>query len=199
MPNIAYFQEKLFAMRFKYFKTAILMSMGVCNIYAQGDAVELPEAKTFLTISDNKEWMNEFERLTDKSVQVSYIKSKILADSQYTAENFVNKEDYWKNLVLTGDQAEEDGGNAKEAKANCDCKIKFKLVLETSEYDLDAAKFRFVNEILDSIEAYQIDAIRVNNKFVKDNNVAKAGECGSVLLYSEDRGLKRLMRRLLKE
>lgn len=184
-------------MKINYFKTILFLVLSVSGCFAQGTSDNDQESGKFLTVSENREWLTQFETTSDKVAQVQTIRDKIISDAAYKRGTSFKKEDYWENLVLAENEDEGFTSESKEPAVNCDCKIKFMLVLGSDEYELDAAKFNFVNNILSEIQASRIDAILVKKKFVQDD-VVTSGECGTVYLYSEDRSLKRLVRKLLK-
>lgn len=165
---------------------AILLTFGK-TIYSQET-----ETDSLLTEEQNAEWIAEFEKLTSESNQIAEIKKKIVNDSIFYISN-INIHNWGFKKV----ERKSLGSGKKIYESNCECKIIFKLVVNSAEYLLDYSEFKHTNKIINLIKETNIDKITI---WQKDKALALFGQrakCGAVVLYSDNRILKRKIKNVL--
>ncbi|GLB49533.1 hypothetical protein [Neptunitalea lumnitzerae] len=173
----------------------ILLILCIFCQFSFGQSANFRIADTFdiLTKSENKKWLLNFSNVNEKSERISLIKQKIRSDADYRIK-VETPEDYWEEEVLAEDFVR--ASKEKECQA-CDCKISFKLIIKSEEYDLNAAKYSYVYDVLDQMESDDIEKILVDYDINKKDMYTE-GECGIVYLYTENKKLKRIIRKALK-
>lgn len=160
-------------------------------ILCLGSTVLLQAQEQFgIKDEDNKIWLTDLENASDKSAKILMIKNKIELDSQYVLDQ-AEKTNFWKEQVindtLTTSQANLD--KYQLAGDDCNCKMKFMLVVKDDQFNLDATKYNFVKPVLNEVQPNTIDTILIKNNF-KTNDIYENKECGIIYLYTNSIQLK---------
>jgi hypothetical protein len=169
-------------------KACILRILLLVTVYgfSQGDSIN-----TGLTEKQNEEWINGFQKLTTKSAQLEFIKEKITRDSVCHLSN-VNTH-HWKFAKV---ERKSFGSGRTVRESNCDCKIQFLLSLKSvkNSIPLDYSEFEHTGIILSLINDSNISKISLFKEEMALALFGSRGKCGGIILYSENRKLRKLIR-----
>ncbi len=153
------------------------------NVFAQEVKTDYTSNKRY-----SDEWISTFEKFTDKGIVISKIKNKIIADTIYKAEQY-------NELLLP---KKKRVNNINSQKVNCECKILFILQIKKKMYLLDPNEIDMTPEILNLINEQNIDKITILKGAAALALFGQGAKCGVVLLQSEDRKLKRGVKKLVR-
>lgn len=147
----------------------------------------------YLSKSENQRWLQTLKNASSKSAKLELIKDKVSNDARFHVAR--SESNFWENEINADDNANSDSITNFE---NCDCKVSIEIYFEYGEFKLDAAKFPFVTEFMDRIDESNIKQIYIDDNF-DTQDINTEGQCGKVLLYSENNRLKREITRIMQE
>jgi len=139
---------------------------------------------SLLTKSQNDRWISEFKKIPSIELQFEAIKNKIQSDAHYTIEKS-------NNTVEINIRASQGTG--------CfECKILFLLSFQKDSFSLEPNEYPETNEILNLISGKDIDEIFVYDKKSTYQIFGSKAvyNCGSMILLSKNRKIKRKIKRI---
>lgn len=141
-----------------------------------------------LTLYDNIEWLNNFEKLELKVNRVTIFKQKINADTLFTAKTeysriqFKNK----SNPILP------------KEKIECDCKIQFLINLnEPNYYILDPIAYPKTTMVLKLINLNNIEDFYIIKQAEAAALFGEQAKCGVLILKTKNKQLIKKVKQIL--
>jgi len=137
--------------------------------------------------SENKAWAYKFSKTEDMAEKIELIQNKILADTEYFQENpeIANLDDrrvFGKIPCVT------------------DCSIRFGIVYAKSKgLKLDLQKNPELEDLVYELNADNVSKFDVNMHHPNDRYSHKAVKRSGVLIYTEDKALKKKIRVAIRE
>jgi len=173
----------------KFFIVYILFSLSILS-YGQYSKIDSLTLREF-----NEKWIEELLKLDDKEVKLELIiqrikTGKIVSDLDLRENISIEINNY--SLYDTIDLSEA-------SKQTNKCKILFVLDNMGSMYLLDLIKFPHFSNVFEDFTTETIEEIQY---IIKDEALpiyGSAGNCGVVVLKSNDKKLKRLIRKSRKK
>ena len=137
--------------------------------------------------NDNRAWFLEMRKTNDLPTQVDLTVNKLVADAQYLGVN--------NESADLGEQAVFEVNNC-----NTNCSIRFVLIYAKSKgLVLDLKKNPELEELILQFNASNIDRIELNEYYEKDIYKANVKKRSGVVIYTEDKEIKKLVKKALKD
>jgi hypothetical protein len=136
--------------------------------------------------SENKEWFYDFSKTENMTDKIALIVDKILADTEYFQEHpeIANLDDrrVFGNIPCV-----------------TECSIRFGIVYAKSKgLKLDLQKNPELEDLLYELNADNIDHFDVNMHHPNDRFNLSGTKRSGILMYTEDKSLKKLIRKAIK-
>lgn len=173
----------------KFILFYILFSLSILS-YGQYSKIDSLTLREF-----NEKWIEELLKLDYIEVKLELIIKKIKADS------LISNRDLRENIFVSGSQRQSDvSSNFSESiKQTKKCKILFVLNQNERIYLLDLNRFSNHSSVLEYFTSETIEEIQYINKDEALPIYGSSGNCGVVVLKSNDKRLKRLFRKNRKK
>ncbi len=136
---------------------------------------------------DNKDWLWDFKEAEQKEEKLTLIVDKIIEDSNYLA-----------STTYISDIENEPDFNTSSCADKC--AMRFVLIYgNTSGLILDLVKYPHLEAILAEFTSENISKIELNEKY--DHNIygVAAKERSGIVLRTDDKNLKKKVRRILRD
>ncbi len=135
-----------------------------------------------LTENENKEWIANFESLTNIEQKLDSIKHKINRETIY----IVSKQAC--SVVISNPKFR------KTEHRQYECKIPFFLVLNKRYYLLDPVENIHAEKLIDLIRAEHIENFEYQDPGLAIVYYGSGGMCGAILIHSKSKDLKKLLK-----
>lgn len=136
---------------------------------------------------DNTDWMWELKKADDRETKIELVVDKIRKDGDYFELH---------PPVENADDRRVFG----DLPCTTVCSIRFVLVYGKSKgLVLDLKKNPLLEDLINSFTSQNIDKIELNKQHRRDIYKPKAQKRSGVVLYTEDKELKKMVRKLLRE
>ncbi len=136
---------------------------------------------------ENKTWISEYKTLDNRGDQIDFVVRKIIADAYYFSENF---------------QTASIGDNKVLDQNSCNPKdfIRFGLLYDNNKgLILDLKKNPELEELISDFNSENISSIELKEYEEKDIYRNFDTRRYGVVIYTEDRDLKKKIRRAIKD
>jgi len=136
------------------------------------------------TIQTNTKWLKELDSLTDKQSKIKFVINKIKTDSVYKSDVKLS------TYISSNGHLHDKIGN------EVPCKIIFTLKQKKTMYLLDLSMFPNYSAILEYFDSDTISEIQIVDGAAATAIFGTRGNCGVVILKSNDRKLRKLLRKI---
>lgn len=173
----------------KFILFYILFSLSILS-YGQYSKIDS------LTLRDfNEKWIEDLLKLDEKETQLVMIIEKLKVDSMVSESDFKETIDVSQSYYTSYDTVEL----SEVIKRTKKCKILFVLDNMEAKYLLDLNEFPHFSKVIEDFTSETIEEIQFINKDEALPVYGSTSNCGVIILKSNDKNLKRLIRKSRKK